>query len=96
MLRNIDLSSCKLEDLQKLVNFTTNAMALSPPSQSSQPSIPPHNHHQEKFHSEYYSGKESFIKKQKEEVLKYASQDSGYISDDIDTKPIISKGNIET
>ncbi|CAG8488687.1 15310_t:CDS:2 [Funneliformis mosseae] len=95
-LCNIDLTSCKLEDLQKLVNFTTNAM--SPPS-SSQPSPSPKSIHQEKIHSENYSRTKNFTKR--EEILKYDSQDSGYISDDdVDLKPsspvTSSKGNIDT
>ncbi|CAI2168844.1 12051_t:CDS:2 [Funneliformis geosporum] len=90
---NIDLTSCKLEDLQRLVNFTTNAMSL--PS-SSQPSLSPKSIHQENIHSENYSRTRNFNKQ--EEILKYDSQDSGYISDDVDLpSPVTSsKGNIDT
>src|SRR6266480_2751519 len=82
MLQNIDLSSCKLDDLQKLVIFTTNAMS-APSSQKSvvAPKFIHRNHQEGKLHLEKSPTKENFTTKKQDENLKHVSQDSGYLSD---------------
>ncbi|RIA83532.1 hypothetical protein C1645_809168 [Glomus cerebriforme] len=62
MFQNIDLSSCKLDDLQKLVIFTTNAI-------SSQPSISSKFvHNNETFYTENLK-KTDFTTTQREEKI---------------------------
>ena len=83
MLHDIDLSSYKLDDLQKLVVYTTNAISVP----SSQKSVPPkfiyHVHQEGKVRPEKNSGKKSTTAQQKDEP-KCANQDSGHL---IDLKP---------
>jgi hypothetical protein len=65
MFRNIDLSTCKLDDLQKLVIFTTNAMNL--PQNSISPKF---IHNNEKILTEDYFKKKYFATNWKEDKLK--------------------------
>src|SRR3954451_2085089 len=80
MLQNIDLSSCKLDDLQKLVIFTTNAMSVPSSQKSASPKFIHRNHQEEILHFEKNPTKENFTTKRQDEN-KYASQDSGYLGD---------------
>ncbi|GBC02155.1 hypothetical protein RclHR1_04490001 [Rhizophagus clarus] len=67
MFRNIDLSTCKLDDLQKLVIFATNSMSYP----SSQTSISPKFiNNNEKILTEDYLKNKYFATNWKEEKLK--------------------------
>ncbi|CAG8579500.1 5744_t:CDS:1, partial [Dentiscutata heterogama] len=90
ILRNVDLSTCKLDDLQKIVNFATNTMNFSHKKFHSEPEQDLQLFPEDSIDPKYLMNKNVVSKTAL--CKKQERQDSGYLSVEEDFKPVIYKG----
>ncbi|CAG8449502.1 12021_t:CDS:2 [Dentiscutata erythropus] len=89
ILHNVDLSTCKLDDLQKIVTFATNTMNFSHKTFHSEPEQDLQLFPKDSIDPKYLMNKNAVSKIAL--CKKQERQDSGYLSVEEDFKPVIYK-----